>query len=62
MCSASAIKFYCLCHQVRPERKAFRASLAHRVSLAHLERKELRERKGSQVSLALEFLDGLVTR
>lgn len=48
--------------QVRLERKAFRASLAHRVSPAHLERREPRERKGSQVCLALEFPDGLVTR
>lgn len=38
------------------------ASLAHGVSLAHLERREPKERKGSQVYLALGFRDGLVTR
>lgn len=48
--------------QVCLEKKAFPASLAHRVSLAHLERREPRERKGRQVSLALGFPDGLVTR
>lgn len=48
--------------QVCLEKKVFPASLAHRVSPAHLERREPRERKGSQVCLALEFPDGLVTR
>lgn len=48
--------------QVRLEKKACPASLAHRVSPAYLERKEPRERKGSQVCLALGFQDGLVTR
>lgn len=48
--------------QVCLEKKACPASLAHRVSPAYLERKEPRERKGSQVCLALGFQDGLVTR
>lgn len=48
--------------QVCLEKKACPASLAHRVSPAHLERKEPKERKGSQVCLALGFPDGLVTR
>lgn len=48
--------------QVRLEKKVCLASLAHRVSLAHLERREPKERKGSQVYLALGFQDGLVTR
>lgn len=48
--------------QVRLEKKVCLASLAHRVSLAHLERREPKERKGSQVYLALGFRDGLVTR
>lgn len=47
---------------VRLEKKVCLASLAHRVSLAHLERREPKERKGSQVYLALGFRDGLVTR
>lgn len=48
--------------QVCLEKKACLASLAHRVSLAYLERREPKERKGSQVYLALGFQDGLVTR
>lgn len=48
--------------QVCLEKKAFPASLAHRVSPARLERREPRERKGSQVCLALGSPEGLVTR
>lgn len=48
--------------QVHLEKKVCPASQAHRVSPAHLERREPKERKGSQVCLALGFPDGLVTR
>lgn len=48
--------------QVYLEKKECLASLAHRASLAHLDRKGLKERKGSPVCLASGFLGGLVTR
>lgn len=48
--------------QVHLEKKVCLASLAHRASLAYLERKGQKERKGGQVCLALGFPDGLVTR
>lgn len=48
--------------QVYLEKKAYPASLARRVSLDHLERKEQKERRGSQVCLALGFLGGQATR
>lgn len=45
-----------------PEKKVFLEFLALRGSLAHLERKEQKGRKGRQASLALEFLDCLGQR
>lgn len=48
--------------QVYLGKKVCLASLANRVSLAYGERKEQKERKDSQVYLALEFPGGPVTR